>query len=496
MEPWFLYDGLRTEGDEDRARAILARHAARRPDGSYAYAGWPKYAEGILTAKELENVERRDARDFPFERRAPRLLEVIKEADPDVFSLVECDEYEAFWRGRLEELGYGSVWHKRPRASAPDGCCLGFRERDWALDAHKTVSYDDHDRTGLMGVLRRKDTGERFVFVSTHLARNPESLKQQGLRLRQVAQLMRELHTFYKEQGIDTAEVPAIVAGDLNAESLQEVTAVAAAVCGLRDLDVHPLLFASNEVPSPVTSQTMRRKSRIDYVVFSDNGLLERVDDDKAPLPLNEEACIPDATHPSDHLPVIGSFRFADKAARSLFCARRVVRDILEVTAPRPLLCGEVALAFEALGGRVARRRRETPIKTACARRATWINCGTPSTCRATTPSGRTCSCTTRTRRRWSGRPASMPPRRASRSGFLIGTMMVLWPAASSSRRWRRSCRLTCSPKLPSTASSRPSTATTTARSRLASSRPRSSTRQLSANEETRRRDRRGRLGC
>ena len=100
-------------------------------------------------------------------------------------------------------MGYGSVWHKRPRASAPDGCCLGFRERDWALDAHKTVSYDDHDRAGLMGVLRRKDTGERFVFVSTHLARNPESLKQQGLRLRQVAQLMRELHTFYKEQGID-----------------------------------------------------------------------------------------------------------------------------------------------------------------------------------------------------------------------------------------------------------------------------------------------------
>ena len=154
--------------------------------------------------------------------------------------------------------------------------------------------------------------------------------------------------------GIDTAEVPAIVAGDLNAESLQEVTAVAGAVCGLRDLDVHPLLFASNEVPSPVTSQTMRRKSRIDYVVFSDNGLLERLDDDRAPAPLEEEACIPDATHPSDHLPVIGSFRFADKAARSLFCARRVVRDILGATAPRPLLCDEVALAFEALGGRVA----------------------------------------------------------------------------------------------------------------------------------------------
>ena len=74
MEPWFLYDGLRSEGDEDRAKAILARHAARRPDGSYAYAGWPKYAEGILTAKELEAVEKRNERDFPFERRAPRRI--------------------------------------------------------------------------------------------------------------------------------------------------------------------------------------------------------------------------------------------------------------------------------------------------------------------------------------------------------------------------------------------------------------------------------------
>ena len=100
---------------------------------------------GATATSELEAVEKRNERDFPFERRAPRLVEVIRAADPDVFSLVECDEYEAFWRGRLEELGYGSVWHKRPRASAPDGCCLGFRERDWALDAHKTISYDDHD---------------------------------------------------------------------------------------------------------------------------------------------------------------------------------------------------------------------------------------------------------------------------------------------------------------------------------------------------------------
>ena len=89
----------------------------------------------------------------------------------------------------------------------------------------------------------------------------------------------------------------------------------------LRDFDVHPLLFGAADVPSLVTSQTMRRKSRIEYVAFSDNGLLERVDDEKAPLPLHEDACIPDREHPSDHLPVIGSFCFADRASRAVFCA-------------------------------------------------------------------------------------------------------------------------------------------------------------------------------
>ena len=38
MEPWFLYDGLKPEGDDARAQAILARHASRTPDGGFACA--------------------------------------------------------------------------------------------------------------------------------------------------------------------------------------------------------------------------------------------------------------------------------------------------------------------------------------------------------------------------------------------------------------------------------------------------------------------------
>lgn len=136
MEPWFLYEGLRPDGDEERAQAIIKRHGARRPDGSYAYAGWPKYAEGILSQDELKAVEERDTRDFPFEIRAPRLLDVIRDADADVISLVECDEYDEFWRDRLEELGYGSVWHKRPRASGLGRAPPAVRRRRRTLAGH------------------------------------------------------------------------------------------------------------------------------------------------------------------------------------------------------------------------------------------------------------------------------------------------------------------------------------------------------------------------
>ena len=140
------------------------------------------------------------------------MLDVIARADADVLSLVECDEYEQHWAPKLRELGYGSRWHKRPKEGAPDGCCLGFREDRWELIAHRGLSYHEHDRGAILGLLKRRGSGERVVAVSTHLARNPESSAQQRLRLRQVAELMRALGEFCRDHALDAAEVPCVVA--------------------------------------------------------------------------------------------------------------------------------------------------------------------------------------------------------------------------------------------------------------------------------------------
>ena len=74
-EPWFLYGGLKPEGDSARAALIAERHVARGPDGSFCNVGWPSYVVGILSDDEIRAVEERDRADFPFETRGPRLVE-------------------------------------------------------------------------------------------------------------------------------------------------------------------------------------------------------------------------------------------------------------------------------------------------------------------------------------------------------------------------------------------------------------------------------------
>ena len=126
-EPWFLYGGLRPEGDSERAAAIAARHTARGADGRFLYEGWPAYVDGILTSDEISRVERIDAEFFPFEVRGPKLIEEIRRLDAGLLSLVEVDEYDEFWKPELEGLGYESLWYKRPRSSSPDGCAIAWR---------------------------------------------------------------------------------------------------------------------------------------------------------------------------------------------------------------------------------------------------------------------------------------------------------------------------------------------------------------------------------
>ena len=102
---------------------------------------------------------------------------------------------------------------------------------------------------GLMHIRHTShDANNRVLFVSTHLARNPENLQQRHVRVRQVSQLMVQLRDFAQEH--NCLDVPVIVAGDWNAESMQRLRSMAFAIFYLQNLlqETHPLLLGGLDV--------------------------------------------------------------------------------------------------------------------------------------------------------------------------------------------------------------------------------------------------------
>ena len=92
--------------------------------------------------ERIAAVEAYDEQIFRWEHRRERLWQACvthkvgcRERSPDLITLSECDHYDDFWRARFDEAGYESVWRKRPRPSANDGCAIGWRRSTFELVA-------------------------------------------------------------------------------------------------------------------------------------------------------------------------------------------------------------------------------------------------------------------------------------------------------------------------------------------------------------------------
>jgi len=262
------------------ARQIALRHQARSETGALLFQGWPRYVEGILNDGEMRAVEERDAEVFAWHVRRPKIVQTVLSLDADLVSLVELDQYESFFRGAFENAGYGSLWMKRPRPESADGCAILYKKNKMELIASHGFSYHDdlhatrRDRVALMALFSVKHgcQGEdnRILFVSTHLARNPENEQQTLVRIRQVCELMLELRKFASSH--DCMHVPVVVAGDWNAGNMQRLRFMALALFSLQSLvhSAHPLLLGGMDVPTSKTSFTLHRRSRIDYLMYQE----------------------------------------------------------------------------------------------------------------------------------------------------------------------------------------------------------------------------------
>ena len=268
-QPWFLY-GL--DLSSERREAIFKKFYEKGEDGTYANAGWPKYVKGILTDEEQAIVEKYNEKHFRWDGRKDKLITVIKSCHADLISLVECDNYESFFLPNLKAAGYAAVYKQRPRKSSADGCAIFYKVGVFSLIASDCFEFVDRldakgrevkDRVGLVALLQHS-SGRQVIFISTHLARNPEDPKQTSSRAKQTAQLLKGLTDF--AQANHALDAPVILAGDLNTTNIQQIANIARVVFELCSEAVHPFIFTASAPRSLPTSVTTTRKMCIDYL--------------------------------------------------------------------------------------------------------------------------------------------------------------------------------------------------------------------------------------
>jgi len=352
-EPWFLYG---VDVNCDRRKAVMMLYEARNEQGEFIYGSWPLYVQGILSSEEQAAVERYDKDYFDWELRKDRLLDVIRNMNADIVSLVECDHYADHFQPGLAKLGYQSTWKQRPRRSSQDGCCIAWRTGLFELLAQDSIDFVDgfdskrqveiRDRVALMALLRFRLSGEVLCFVSTHLARNPEQVERDRLRGRQVAQLMHALADFTRTN--HASDAPVVLVGDMNATSFGRLKGISNAIDLLSDdASAHPFTFDCADVPTGATSVTACRNVRIDAIMYQ-SSRLELADVGETP-PLNTSDPIPNNLHPSDHVPIFAKFlvrsrlQMAYAALREWYCqvvgeGSSLILDALELNQAFKLL--------------------------------------------------------------------------------------------------------------------------------------------------------------
>jgi len=323
-EPWFLYP---LDLSDERRSQIQFQYDIK-VDGSWPYIFENGFG-GLLTEREMEQVRFRNV-DFEWQRRETNILETVQGLRADILSLVELDVFDTV-RASLE--GYGSAFVKRPRRWSADGSGLFWRQARFAqVSPPLELAFVDPALDGVSSSLDRVmvavalrdlqdgradptnkyEGGRVLVAASMHLMRNPEDDDKDPRRMLQVSQMMNELVVFVAEQDA----VGLVLLGDFNAlpnswtHVFMEQGWLECPQSNKMMLDAFDGFRQQNA--GACTQRTNIRNMWIDYAFFS-SATLELVDAEVAACPVGP---IPDATHPSDHLPVKATFRFrADSAS-------------------------------------------------------------------------------------------------------------------------------------------------------------------------------------
>lgn len=259
----------------------------------FSIASYNALADSYVKPQWYPNV---DPEILRWDRRKFALAERIARLDADIVCLqeVEADAYALLERG-LGAKGYSGVYAKKGR-DKPDGCATFFRQEALRLAGAETFYYRD-GRNGA------PDSGHLALIISferepglirvanTHLKWGQDNKPpEEHIGYRQIKELIDQ------RVNPDQTAYVWIVCGDLNAESGDPA---------VRELLGNGFVDAYAGHEQATCNPNVRAK-RIDYIFHTPNLIAAPAKlmeiDDFTPLPSADE--------PSDHLPIMATFRW------------------------------------------------------------------------------------------------------------------------------------------------------------------------------------------
>ena len=293
-----------------------------------------------------------------WKQRGAALLRDIDALSADVLLLQECEDCEPFWVPALRQRGYEGLWKKRTEVTGAkkDGCAIFWRAAALALDgdalfvehnelcaglpprpegsppprADNGATLDartrlERDCVGVVAQLailrdgpRGADAGAlgadvpRLVVANTHLYWDPAFA---DVKLAQAEHMLRRIALFRADCAARrgaAAEPPVVFGGDFNSLPASEVHALLTRHDGAPPLRSAYAAAAGAE-PS-YTNLTPDFTGTLDYLLVSpDVAVVAALETPGPGLGVG----LPDASHPSDHLPLAALLGFGDAAAPS-----------------------------------------------------------------------------------------------------------------------------------------------------------------------------------
>ena len=219
--------------------------------------------------------------------RRLKLVERIRDIDPNIFALQELEDFSYFARGFSE---YDSAFHAR--AGLDEGCSLWWKKEEFQCHGQIHIDLNDiahgdqrfqRNNVAVAVLLQQKPVGNKFVFATIHTTWNP---KNEDIKLRQVEYAAQRIEAFCQQHGTESI----VWVGDFNALPNDPVYQLL--VDGNRRY-----LSAYKAVDHPSTTFTPDFCACVDYIFYS-NAHVDKV------LGLAAAAVCPSQSEPSDHLPI------------------------------------------------------------------------------------------------------------------------------------------------------------------------------------------------